>query len=232
MPSRGKRYTAVAATRSAEELLPVEAAVAYVKSAATAKFDESIEACYLLGIDPKKSDQNVRGTLTLPHGTGRTVRIAVVAEGEGAEAAREAGADEVGGQDLVEKIDGGWSDFDVLCATPDMMRTVARLGKKLGPRMPNAKSGTVSPDIGGVVRDLKRGQIEYRANRGGVVQSIVGKASFADEHLAENFRALTDALVRSKPAAAKGLYLKSITLSSTMGPSVRVDSQSAAGRRG
>lgn len=227
MPRRGKRYRAALTARPSEEPVPLEEAVAYVKANATAKFDESIEATYCLGIDPRKSDQNVRGTLTLPHGTGRTVRVAVVAEGEAAEEARAAGADETGGQDLVKRIEEGWSDFDVLCATPDMMRAVARLGKKLGPRMPNAKAGTVSAQIGQVVTDLKRGQIEFRSDRGGVVRTMIGKASFPAEQLAENFRAVTQALLRNKPAAARGQFFKSIFLSSTMGPAMKVDPQSA-----
>ena len=227
MPRRGKRYTAAVASRPADEVVPLKEAMAFVRSAAGAKFDETVEASFALGIDPKKSDQNVRGTVTLPHGTGKTVRVAVVAEGEQAEAAREAGADDVGSQDLVDKIEGGWDDFDVLCATPDLMRTVAKLGKKLGPRMPNAKSGTVSADIGDVVRDLKRGQIEYRSDRGGIIHAAVGKASFAEEHLLENFGALTDAIVRNRPAGAKGQFLKSVILCSTMGPSARVDPQTA-----
>ena len=227
MPRKGKRYQTAVASRPTDEVLPLDQAIGFVKSAASAKFDETVEACFCLSVDPKKSDQNVRGTVTLPHGTGNTVRVAVVAEGEKAEAAREAGADEVGSQDLVDRIDGGWQEFGVLCATPDLMRTVAKLGKKLGPRMPNKKSGTVSEDIGAVVSDLKRGQIEYRSDRGAVVHAIVGKVSFGEDQLVENFRSLTEALVRSRPSGAKGQFFKSVSVSSTMGPPAKVDPQSA-----
>jgi len=178
----------------------------------------------VLGIDPKKGDQQVRGTITLPHGTGKTPRVVAVARGEGASAAEAAGADVVGAEDIIEQIEKDELTFDVLVATPDMMRLLSRLGKKLGPRMPNAKSGTVGPNIGQIVSDRKKGQIEYRNEpKAAVIHSIIGKSSFDGNALSENANALIVALNRAKPSAAKGTYLKSITLSSTMGPGVKVD---------
>jgi large subunit ribosomal protein L1 len=227
MSQRGKRYRAVAEELRGSESFDLPEALEVLKKTSTAKFDESVDVVFNLGIDPRKSDQQVRGTVTLPHGTGKAVRVAVIAKGDKANDAEEAGADVVGAEDIVEKIDGGWSEFDVLVATPDMMKVVSRLGKKLGPRMPNAKSGTVSMDIAGTVRDLKRGKIEYRTGRGATIQTAIGKVSFSSEQLRENFTALLDAVVRAKPSAAKGQYLKGIVLSATMGPGVMVDPQKA-----
>ncbi len=230
MSKHSRRYRDLVATLSdRDELLAPAAAIEAAQNCANTKFDEAIEVAISLGIDPRQSDQNVRGTVVLPHGTGRTPNVAVIAEGADADAARAAGADTVGGEDLVAQIDGGWGDFDILCATPAMMRVVGRLGRKLGPRMPNPKAGTLGPNIGEIVAELKSGKIQYRAdNRGGVVRSSIGKKSFTTEQLTENFNALVGALVRARPATAKGQYLKRIFISSTMGPSFKVDCATAA----
>ncbi len=220
----GKRYRALAEKITANGTFAVDEAVGLVKEAATAKFDETIDVTVILGIDPKKGDQQVRGTLTLPHGTGKTPRVIAVAKGEAATAAEAAGADAVGAEDLIAQIEADEVQFDVLVATPDMMRLLSRLGKKLGPRMPNAKSGTVGPDLGRIVAERKQGQIEYRNEpKAAVVHSIIGKASFDAVQLRENLVALMDALQRAKPSGAKGTYLRGVTLSSTMGPGVPVD---------
>lgn len=220
----GKRYRALAETIASNALFAPSEAVDLVKSAATAKFDETIDVTVILGIDPKKGDQQVRGTLTLPHGTGKTPRVIAVAKGEAATAAEAAGADAVGAEDLIAQIEKDEIAFDVLVATPDMMRLLSRLGKKLGPKMPNAKSGTVGPDLGRIVADRKKGQIEYRNEpKAAVVHSIIGKASFEPVQLQENLVSLMDALQRAKPSSSKGTYLKGITISSTMGPAVPVD---------
>jgi len=226
-----KRFNEAVATLevSRDELLSPQAAIEAAQASSTTKFDETIDVAISLGIDPRQSDQNVRGTVVLPHGTGRTVNVAVIAEGADADAAREAGADTVGGEDLVARIEEGWGDFDILCATPGVMRMVGRLGRKLGPKMPNPKAGTLGPNIGEIVAELKSGKIQYRAdNRGGVVRCGIGKKSFTNEQLVENFNTLMGALLRAKPSAAKGQYLKKIHVSSTMGPSFKVDPSEAA----
>lgn len=229
-PKNGKRFRALAEKVEAERLYTLEEAVALAKETATAKFDETIDVTIVLGIDPKKGDQQVRGTITLPHGTGKTPRVVAVAQGEAAAAAEAAGADLVGAEDLIAQIEKDEVTFDVLVATPDMMRLIARLGKKLGPRMPNAKSGTVGADLGQIVADRKKGQIEYRNEpKAPVVHSLVGKASFEAGSLQENAEALVDAIRRAKPSAAKGTYLKSITISATMGPGIDVDPASIKG---
>ncbi len=229
-PKNGKRFRALAEKVDSERLYTLEEAVALAKETATAKFDETIDVTIVLGIDPKKGDQQVRGTITLPHGTGKTPRVVAVGQGEAAAAAEAAGADLVGSEDLIAQIEKDEVEFDVLVATPDMMRLIARLGKKLGPRMPNAKSGTVGPDLGQIVADRKKGQIEYRNEpKAPVVHSLVGKASFEAASLQENAEALVDAIRRAKPSAAKGTYLKSITISATMGPGVAVDPASIKG---
>jgi large subunit ribosomal protein L1 len=225
MPKHGKRYRGLTSLVERQKLYPVPDAAALVRQLATAKFDETIEAHFRLGIDPKKSDQNVRGTVALPHGTGRTVRVLAFAQGEKANEAEAAGADHVGAQELIEKVAGGWFEFDAVVATPDMMAAVgSKLGRVLGPRgmLPNPKSGTVGMDIGGIVRALKAGQIEFRSDKTGVVHAPIGKASFTPEALAENLAALRQAVEGAKPEAAKGTYLRTVHLSSTMGPSVRV----------
>jgi len=220
----GKRFRALAQNFDRGQLFDAGEAVAIVKRNANGKFDETIEAHVRLGVDPKKSDQNVRGTVILPHGTGRTVRVIAFAKGDKAKDAEAAGADFVGEQDLIDRVKGGFADFDVAVATPDMMGAVgSALGRILAQKMPNPKAGTVSPNIGAAVRDIKAGKVEYRLDKTGIVHTIVGKASFAEQQLTENVSTLLDAIIRAKPAAAKGTYLRSITLSSTMGPGVKVD---------
>lgn len=220
----GKRYRALAEKIDKGTLYPLNEAVTLVKGAASAKFDETVDVTVILGIDPKKGDQQVRGTLSLPHGTGKTPRVVAVAKGEAATAAEAAGADAVGAEDLIEQLEKDELQFDVLVATPDMMRLLSRLGKKLGPRMPSPKSGTVGTDIGRIVSERKQGQIEYRNEpKAAVVHSVIGKASFDATQLQENMVALMDALTRAKPSSAKGTYLRGVTLSSTMGPAVPVD---------
>jgi large subunit ribosomal protein L1 len=220
----GKKYREVAASFDREKLYDVAEATATVKKNARAKFDETIEIHVRLGVDPKKSDQNVRGTVQLPHGTGRTVRVVAFAKGDKAKDAEAAGADVVGDQDLIDRIKAGFSDFDVAVATPDMMGAVgSNLGRILAQKMPNPKSGTVTPNIGAAIRDIKAGKVEYRLDKTGIVHTIVGKASFGETQLAENVATLMDAIVRAKPASSKGTYVRSITLASTMGPGVKVD---------
>lgn len=220
----GKRYRALAEKHDLTQLYGLNEALDLVKQTSNAKFDETVDVTVILGIDPRKGDQQVRGTITLPHGTGKTPRVVAVAQGEAAAAAEAAGADHVGAAELISQIENDEIDFDVLVATPDMMRLLARLGKKLGPRMPNAKSGTVGPDIAQIVSDRKKGQIEYRNEpKAAVVHSIIGKSSFDGTQLVENAQALIGALQRAKPSAAKGTYLKAITVSSTMGPGIKVD---------
>ena len=224
MQKHGKRYRTLATAFEADRLYDPVEATQIVKRNATAKFNETIEIHIKLGVDPKKSDQNVRGTVNLPHGTGRVVRVIAFARGDAAKAAQEAGADVVGEADLIERVKGGFADFDVAVATPDMMPAIGKeLGRILAQKMPNPKAGTVSPNIGQAVRDIKAGKVEYRLDKTGIVHTIVGKANFDDKQLTENFSALLDAIVRAKPSAAKGTYLRSITLTSTMGPGVKVD---------
>ena len=224
MRFHGKRFRAVASSFDGKQLFEAAEAVAIVKKNANSKFDETVEAHIRLGVDPKKSDQNVRGTVLLPHGTGRTVRVIAFAKGDKAKEAQAAGADIVGEQDLIDKVKGGFADFDVAVATPDMMGAVgSALGRILAQKMPNPKAGTVSPNIGAAIRDIKAGKVEYRLDKTGIIHTIVGKASFAQAQLAENVATLLDAVVRAKPAAAKGTYMRSITLSSTMGPGVKID---------
>ena len=221
----GKRFKTALKGIDRNKFYSVEDAVKLVKERAKAKFDETIEMAFNLGIDPKHADQNVRGVISLPHGTGKTVRVAVFAKGEKAEAAKKAGADIVGADDLAEKIQAGQMDFDRVIASPDMMVTVGQLGKVLGPRglMPNPKLGTVTNDIAEAVKAAKGGQVEYRAQKEGIVHAGVGKASFSEQALVENVRALFNAVNRAKPAGAKGTYLKKVSLSSTMGPGLKLD---------
>jgi large subunit ribosomal protein L1 len=210
------------------KLATPEEALGLVKSLASAKFDETVEIAIVLGVDPRKGDQMVRGITNLPHGTGKSRRIAVFAKGEKATEAEEAGADVVGAEDLVEQIEKGWREFDVLAATPDMMPKVGKLGRLIGPKMPNPKAGTVSQDIGKVVREIKTAsRVEFRVEKAGIVHAPIGKASFEGSQLVENFYALIAALVRAKPASSKGRYVKAITVSSTMGPGVQIDTTEA-----
>jgi len=227
MGKHGKRYKERAAKVDRTVQYPVEEAIKLVKEMASAKFDETVEAHIRLGVDPAKSDQQVRGTVVLPHGTGKVPRVAVFAEGEAAKEAQDAGADRVGGEDLVAAIDEGWDEFDVLVAQPQLMRIVGRLGKKLGPRMPSKKAGTISPDVADVVRDLKSGRVEYRLDRGGVIHVPIGKVSYSEEQLKENLATLLEAIVAARPAGVTGRYIRSVSVSSTMGPGVKVDVDSA-----
>jgi large subunit ribosomal protein L1 len=221
----GKRYKEAATKVDREELLTVGEALDRVKAIATAKFDETVEIAVRLGVDPRKADQIVRGTLSLPAGTGTTVRVIAFAAGEAATEAREAGADEVGADDLVAKVRGGFLDFDVAIATPDLMGQVGTLGRVLGPRglMPNPKTGTVTTEVGKAVSEFKAGRVEYRTDKVGIIHLRVGKVSFDRADLARNVHAVIEELQRAKPAAAKGRYLVSVTVASTMGPGVRID---------
>lgn len=215
-----------------EKFYPVEEAVKIVKSAAKSKFDETIELALNLGIDPRHSDQQVRGVVTLPHGTGKTVRVAVFAKGDRAEAAKKAGADIVGAEDLAQKVEAGQIEFDRCIATPDMMAVVGKLGKVLGPRglMPNPKLGTVTPNVAEAVKNAKGGQVEFRAEKAGLIHAGVGKASFSEQAIAENVKAFIGAIARAKPTGAKGTFIKKVSLSSTMGPGLKLDvSQVASG---
>jgi large subunit ribosomal protein L1 len=224
MPKHGKKYRESAKVVGEDKLFDTLTAVATVKATAKAKFDETVEVHIRLGVDQKKSDQNVRGTVVLPHGTGKTKRVIVFAKGEKAKEAKEAGADVVGDDDLIERVKGGWNEFDIAVATPDMMGAVgSKLGKILAQRMPNPKVGTVTNNLKQAVGEIKAGKVEYRLDKTAIIHCIVGKASFTEEALVENFTLLMDAIVRAKPSSAKGTYLKSITLATTMGPGVRVD---------
>ncbi len=225
MPKHGKRYRVLTDKVDANGSYALQEAAALVKELATAKFDETVEVHVRLGIDPRKSDQTVRGTVALPHGTGRSVRVLALTQGDSIGTAQEAGADFVGGDDMISRIQEGWLDFDAVVATPDMMASVgSKLGRVLGPRglLPNPKSGTVGPNIGEMVRALKAGRIEFRNDKTGVVHAPIGKASFEADKLAENFAAFRTALESSRPDTAKGVFLRTVYLTSTMGPSVRV----------
>jgi large subunit ribosomal protein L1 len=220
----GKRYKNLVANFDQKALFTPAEAIGFVKKNANAKFNETVEVHIRLGVDPKKSDQNVRGTVLLPHGTGRTVRVIAFAKGDNAKAAQEAGADIVGDQDLIDRLKAGFTEFDVAVATPDMMAQVGKeLGRILAQKMPNPKAGTVSANIAGAIRDIKAGKVEYRLDKSAIIHTIVGKAQFDEEQLLENLSALLDAIVRAKPAASKGTYLKSVALTSTMGPGVKID---------
>lgn len=225
MSKHGKNYLkAKEAAGQEDRQYTLEEAVGLVKKAKYAKFDESVDIAIRLGVNPKYSDQMVRGTVVLPHGTGKTKKICVIASGEKIKEAEAAGADYVGGDDLIEKIAGGWIDFDVVIATPDVMRGVGKLGRILGARglMPNPKSGTVTFDLKKAVEETKAGKVEFRVDKSGIVHTIVGRVSFPEEKLVENVRTLVQAVVHARPAAAKGKYIRSIYLSSTMGPSFRI----------
>ena len=222
---QSKRYKQAADLFDRQTHYNLTEAVDILKQMPTRKFDETVELAFRLGVDPRQADQLVRGTVVLPHGLGKSVRVAVFAKGEAVAEAEVAGADFVGAEDLVERINGGWTDFDVAIATPDMMGQVGRLGRILGPRglMPNPKSGTMTPDAARAVREAKAGRVEYRVDRTANVHTPVGKASFDARRLRENAQALIDAIVRARPSAAKGQYMRSVTLSTTMGPGIRLD---------
>ena len=230
MPNRGKNYQSSAKLIDRSKLYEPAEAVKLIGEVAKAKFDETVEAHIRLGVDPRRSDQQVRGAVVLPYGTGKTKRVLVFAKGEKAHEAEEAGADYVGADDLAEKIKGGWMDFDITVATPDMMSTVGKLGKILGPRglMPNPKTGTVTFDVAKAIAEIKAGKVEYRVDKTGIVHVPIGKASFGEEKLLANLAVLMDAIVKARPAAAKGAYLKSISVAATMSPGIFISPQSAA----
>ena len=222
---RSKTYRAAAETFDKNELHSPLAAIKLAKSVSKKKFDETVDVVMRLGVDPRKADQLVRGTVSLPHGTGKTVRVLVFANADKADAAREAGADIVGGDELIERIAGGWTDFDAAVATPDMMGKVGKVARVLGPRglMPNPKTGTVTPDVAKAVSDIKGGKIEFRVDRHANLHFIIGKASFSEAQLAENYAAALEEVLRLKPASSKGRYVKKVTVSTTMGPGIQVD---------
>ncbi len=222
---RSKTYRAAAEQFDKDELHAPLTAIKLAKSSSKKKFDETIDVVMRLGVDPRKADQMVRGTVNLPNGTGKTARVLVFANAEKADAAREAGADIVGGDDMIEKVAGGWTDFDAVVATPDMMGKVGRLGRVLGPRglMPNPKTGTVTPDVAKAVADIKGGKIEFRVDRHANLHFIIGKASFTEAALAENYAAALEEVLRLKPSGSKGRYIRKVTLSTTMGPGVQID---------
>jgi len=228
MGKRGKTYRAVAERIERERLYSVDEGLALVHQSQRAKFDETVDIALRLGVDPRQGEQMVRGTVVLPHGTGKSPRIGAFAKGEKAAEAEAAGADVVGAEDLVARIEGGWKDFDILVATRDMMSIVGKLGKRLGPRMPNPKAGTLSDDIGKTIRDLKAGRLEFRMDKAGGIHAPLGKVSFGVDALRENFVAFLGAVLRARPAAAKGQYLHRISISTTMGPGVNVDPADAA----
>lgn len=226
---RGKRYKDAAAKLNKQTAYTLADAIKFVRSAATAKFDETLEICCRLGVDPRKADQMIRGTVVLPFGTGKKIRVLVLTKGEKAAEAQQAGADMVGADEYVEKIQNGWADVDAIVATPDMMGTIGRLGKILGPKglMPNPKAGTVTQDVAKAVKDLKAGKIEYRVDKTGNIHCGIGKMSFTDDQLLENTRTFLGAIVRAKPTTAKGTYLKNASICSTMGPGIKLDTAEA-----
>ena len=230
MANHSKRVKKITGLVDRSKSYELKAALELVKKTATAKFDESVDVAVNLGIDAKKSDQVVRGSVVLPRGTGKTVRVAVFTQGANAEKARAAGADIVGFDDLAEKVKGGFMDFDVVIATPDAMKVVGQLGQILGPRglMPNPKVGTVSPDVVGAVKNAKAGQVQYRTDKAGIVQCTIGRASFTPDQLKTNFMALIEALNKARPQGVKGVYLKKVSVSSTMGAGVRIDTTGLA----
>ena len=229
---RGKAYRSALEKLDRTRNYEVGEALQLLKSGVQTKFDQSVDVAINLGVDPRHADQMVRGTVSLPHGTGRTVRVLVFAKGEQVMEAQEAGADHVGAEELIEKIKGGWLEFDAVVSTPDMMREVGKLGAVLGPRklMPSPKAGTVTNEIATTVNDLKAGKIEYRVDKSGIIHTAVGKLSFSEEQLRENLQALMEAVVRARPSAVKGTYLKKLTISATMGPGIKLDGAALAAK--
>ena len=225
MSGDGKSYRAALAKIDRGQRYPLEEGIRLVKETGRAKFDETVEMAVRLGVDPRQADQNVRGTVSLPHGIGKTVRVLAFAKGEKEKEAQEAGADHVGAEDLIKKISDGWFDFDKTVATPDMMAAVGRIGKVLGPRglMPNPKTGTVTMEIGKAVKEIKAGKLEFRVDKAGIVHVPVGKASFSQEQLIDNAKAVLTSILRAKPASAKGNYVRGVTISATMGPGIKID---------
>ena len=220
----GKKYKAALAMVDSSKAYTYQEAVALVKKTTTTKFDSSVEVSFCLNVDPRQADQNIRGAMVLPNGTGKTQRVLVVTQGAKADEAKAAGADIVGAADVIEQIQHGWMDFDIIVATPDMMGQLGRLGKILGPRglMPNPKTGTVTMNVTQAIEEIKKGKVEYRVDKDGNVNAMIGKVSFTDEALAENYKALFDQLVKVKPSTVKGAYIKNITVSTTMGPGIKV----------
>ncbi|NLY90732.1 MAG: 50S ribosomal protein L1 [Firmicutes bacterium] len=227
MPKHGKKYQEMAKAIDRDKLYEPQEAIELLKNIVKANYDHTVEVAVRLGVDPRHADQQVRGTVVLPHGTGKTLRVLVIAKGEKAKEAEEAGADRVGAEDVIEEIQKGWLDFDVAVATPDMMGMVGRLGKILGPKglMPNPKTGTVTMDVAKAVQEIKAGKVEYRVDKTGIIHVPIGKLSFSADQLLANFKRLMSAVIKAKPAAAKGTYLKSITLSSTHSPGIKVSPQ-------
>ncbi|MBU6081139.1 MULTISPECIES: 50S ribosomal protein L1 [Allobacillus] len=225
MAKKGKKYSEALKLVDRSKSYDSKEAIELVKKASTAKFDETVEAAFRLGVDPKKADQQIRGAMVLPHGTGKTQRVLVFAKGDKAKEAEAAGADYVGDQEYISKINEGWFDFDVIVATPDMMAEVGKLGRVLGPKglMPNPKTGTVTFEVEKAVQEIKAGKVEYRVDKAGNIHVPIGKVSFEDNQLVENFAAITETLVKAKPQASKGKYMRNAAISSTMGPGVRVD---------
>ncbi len=220
----GKKYTAALAMVDRSKTYSYAEAVALAKKTTTTKFDSSVEVSFSLNVDPRQAEQNIRGALVLPNGTGRSQRVLVITQGAKVEEAKAVGADYVGGKDMLDQIQGGWFDFDVIVATPDMMGQLGRLGKLLGPKglMPNPKTGTVTTDVAKAIDEIKKGKVEYRVDKDGNLNVMIGKVSFTDEALAENYKALYDQIVRVKPATVKGAYIKAVTVSTTMGPGIKV----------
>ncbi|MBP9027994.1 MAG: 50S ribosomal protein L1 [Aminivibrio sp.] len=229
MAKVSKRFHAATEKIEKGKLYNLKEAIALFKETATAKFDESIEVHFRLGVDPRHADQQVRSTVVLPHGTGITKRVLVLAQGEKMKEAEEAGADFVGGEDLVAKISGGWLDFDAVIATPDMMKSVGRLGKLLGPRglMPSAKTGTVTFELGDAIKEIKAGRVEFRVDKFGIVHNGVGKKSFTEEQLYDNVKTIFQSILKARPASVKGTYVKSFAIASTMGPGIKIDASAA-----
>ena len=220
----GKKYSAALAMVDRSKTYSYAEAVALAQKTTTTKFDSSVEVSFSLNVDPRQAEQNIRGALVLPNGTGRTQRVLVITQGPKVEEAKAAGADFVGGKEMLEQIQGGWFDFDVIVATPDMMGQLGRLGKLLGPKglMPNPKTGTVTPDVAKAIDEIKKGKVEYRVDKDGNLNVMIGKVSFTEQALAENYKALYDQIVRVKPATVKGAYIKGVTISTTMGPGIKV----------
>jgi large subunit ribosomal protein L1 len=232
MAQRGKKYREAAAKIDRQTRYPVDEAVALCLSSGTAKFDESVDASFRLGVNPKHADQMVRGSVLLPHGTGKITRVIVFAQGDKEKEAKDAGAEAVGGEELAQRITEGWMDFDRVVATPDMMKVVSKLGKLLGPRglMPNPKTGTVTFEVGQAVSEAKKGKIEFRVDKNGNLHATIGRKSFSPQQLKDNLMALTDTLVRLKPHTSKGTYFKTVVISTTMGPGVKVDATDLQGQ--
>lgn len=227
MKKRGKNYQEAIKLVDRTKTYDVKEAIAILKEASKAKFDESVEVAFRLGVDPKKAEENIRGAVVLPHGTGKTQRVLVFAKGDKIKEAEAAGADYIGDADVIAKINDGWFDFDVIVATPDMMGEVGKLGRVLGPKglMPNPKSGTVTFEVGTAIEEIKAGKVEYRVDKDSIIHVPIGKISFGVEKLEENFNSMMDAIIKAKPAAAKGRYLRNVTVSSTMGPGVKINGQ-------